>query len=129
MSYRLKHNLDIRTTISVLQKLNEQGRRVVSVEELLCLSVPRIAHKEEVMEKLLEYSKVRMECNCNELSAVLGISRQTIYNWMDRGYLILNKAKKICVFETYHYWFSKDVEKRLYKNKLRLMSRFLPNKI
>ena len=119
MSYRLKHNLDIRTTISVLQKLNEQ----------LCLSVPRIAHKEEVMEKLLEYSKVRMECNCNELSVVLGISRQTIYNWMDRGYLILNKAKKICVFETYHYWFSKDVEKRLYKNKLRLMSRFLPNKI
>ena len=41
----------------------------------------------------------------------------------------MNKAKKICVFETYHYWFSKDVENRLYKNKLRLMSRILPNKI
>ena len=84
MSYRLKHNIDIRTTINVLQKLSEQGKRVISVKELICLASPRIAHKEEVMKKLKEYSKVRLECNCNELSNFLGISRQTIYNWLDR---------------------------------------------
>lgn len=61
MSYRLKHNIDIRSAISVLQKLSEQGKRVISVKELLCLSAPRIAHKEEVMKKLRDYSKVRIE--------------------------------------------------------------------
>lgn len=120
MSYRLKHNLDIRTTIGVLQKLNDQGRRVISVKELLCLSVPRIAHKEDVLNKLKEYSKVRKECNCNELSGVLGISRQTVYNWLDRGYLITNQYKKIQVIETYNYWLMKDIENETYRRKIKL---------
>ena len=119
MSYRLKHNLDIRTTIGVLQKLNDQGRRVISVKELLCLSVPRIAHKEDVLNKLKEYSKVRKECNCNELSGVLGISRQTVYNWLDRGYLITNQYKKIQVIETYNYWLMKDIENETYRRKIK----------
>ena len=120
MSYRLKHNLDIRTTIGVLQKLNDQGRRVISVKELLCLSVPRIAHKGDVLNKLKEYSKVRKECNCNELSGVLGISRQTVYNWLDRGYLITNQYKKIQVIETYNYWLMKDIENETYRQKIKL---------
>ena len=120
MSYRLKHNLDIRTTIGVLQKLNDQGRRVISVKELLCLSVPRIAHKEDVLNKLKEYSKVRKECNCNELSGVLGISRQTVYNWLDRGYLITNQYKKIQVIETYNYWLMTDIENETYRRKIKL---------
>lgn len=120
MSYRLKHNIDIRTAISVLQKLSEQGKRVISVKELLCLSAPRIAHKEEVMKKLRDYSKVRIECNCNELSNFLGISRQTIYNWMERGYLILNQQKKILILDTYNYWLIKEVESKAYRRKYQL---------
>ena len=120
MSYRLKHNIDIRTTINVLQKLSEQGKRVISVKELICLASPRIAHKEEVMKKLKEYSTVRLECNCNELSNFLGISRQTIYNWLDRGYLILNKYKRIQILETYNYWLIKEVESKTYRRKYQL---------
>lgn len=122
MSYRLNHNLDIRTAISILQKLNENGRRVISVKELLCLSVPRIAHKEQVLLKLKEYSKVRTECNCSELSNVLGISRQTIYNWMDRGYLLINDYNKIKVLETYNYWMMKEIENKTYKRQFKLWS-------
>lgn len=120
MSYLLKHNIDIRTTINVLQKLSEQGKRVINVKELICLASPRIAHKEEVMKKLKEYSKVRLEFNCNELSSFLGISRQTIYNWMERGYLILNQHKKILILDTYNYWLIKEVESKAYRRKYQL---------
>jgi hypothetical protein len=47
---------------------------------------------------------------------------------MEKSQDRLNILKKIDEYEL-KGWFSKDVEKRLYKNKLRLMSRFLPNKI
>ena len=118
MSHRLKHNLDIRTAINILTKLNERGRRVISVQELLCLTVPRIAHKEELMSKLKAYAAKRTDCNCNELSSALGISRQTIYNWQERGYLILNENNRILVLDTYHYWLTKDLENKCYKKTL-----------
>ena len=55
-----------------------------------------------------------------ELSNFLGISRQTIYNWLDRGYLILNKHKRIQILETYNYWLIKEVESKAYRKKYQL---------
>ena len=96
--------------------------QVLSVPKDRFLSVPRIAHKEQVLLKLKEYSKVRTECNCSELSNVLGISRQTIYNWMDRGYLLINDYNKIKVLETYNYWMMKEIENKTYKRQFKLWS-------
>ena len=71
---------------------------------LVKLCAPRIEKRQERFEKLQSLAELRPIWNLKELSERLSTSRQTLYNWKEEGWLVVNSAGKADLKATVKLW-------------------------
>ena len=97
--------IDIRTLNEYAKRLvTKENRRAITIKELLQLATPRVANREAVMQKMAHLSTLRDDCNLSEFARALGVSRQSVTNWKDNGYLVLTLGNRIKVKDTLELW-------------------------
>lgn len=97
--------IDIRTLNEYAKRLvTKENRRAITIREIIQLATPRVANREEVMQKMIHLSTLRNDCNLSEFARALGVSRQSVTNWKDNGYLAMTISNRIKVKETLELW-------------------------
>ena len=97
--------IDIRTLNEYAKRLvTKENRRAITIKEILQLATPRVANREALMQKMAHLSTLRDDCNLSEFARALGVSRQTVCNWKDNGYLAITLGNRIKVKETLELW-------------------------
>ena len=97
--------IDIRTLNEYAKRLvTKENRRAITIKEILQLATPRVANREAVMQKMAHLSTLRDDCNLSEFARALGVSRQSVTNWKDNGYLVLTLGNRIKVKDTLELW-------------------------
>ena len=97
--------IDIRTLNEYAKRLvTKENRRAITIKELLQLATPRVANREAVMQKMAHLSTLRDDCNLSEFARALGVSRQSVTNWKDNGYLVVTFGNRIKVKDTLELW-------------------------
>lgn len=81
----------------------DTGKTRVQLQELLRLCLAEIDNWPEKYERLGNLCKTHDSCNLSEFSRWMEVSRQTVYNWRENGYLILG-GKGVDMRETYKFW-------------------------
>lgn len=76
----------------------------ISIGEIVKLCAPRIEKRQERFEKLQSLAELRPIWNLKELSERLSTSRQTLYNWKEEGWLVVNSAGKADLKATVKLW-------------------------
>ena len=78
-------------------KSNKTGvrktRSLITVRDLISICAIKIDKPKVHIEKMKTLSENRKLYNMKELSERLGISRQTLYNWRDEGWLVMEEGK------------------------------------
>lgn len=95
--------LSVKAVRNVMDMHKEAGREKVSVSELLQMCAERIDRWQEKYEHLEALCKTHDFCNLSEFANWMGVSRQTVYNWRDSGYLIQGE-KGIDMKGTCKFW-------------------------
>lgn len=97
--------IDIRTLNEYAKRLvTKENRRAITIKEILQLATPRVANREALMQKMAHLSILRDDCNLSEFARALGVSRQSVCNWKDNGYLSITISNKIKVKDTLELW-------------------------
>lgn len=97
--------IDIRTLNEYAKRLvTKENRRAITIREIIQLATPRVANREAIMHKMKHLSTLRDDCNLSEFARALGVSRQSIMNWKDNGYLAMAIGNRIKVKETLELW-------------------------
>lgn len=97
--------IDIRTLNEYAKRLvTKENRRAITIREIIQLATPRVANREAIMQKMAHLSTLRDDCNLSEFARALGVSRQSIMNWKDNGYLAMAFGNRIKVKETLELW-------------------------
>ena len=97
--------IDIRTLNEYAKRLvTKENRRAITIREIIQLATPRIANREAIMQKMAHLSTLRDDCNLSEFARALGVSRQSIMNWKDNGYLAITLGNRIKVKDTLELW-------------------------
>lgn len=68
-------------------------RSLITVRDLISICAIKIDKPKVHIEKMKALSESRKLYNMKELSERLGISRQTLYNWRDEGWLVMEEGK------------------------------------
>ena len=104
----LGFTFDTQTGINVLTDLLRLGRKKVSVQLMLSFALSKIEHRHEKLEKMKVLKESCSIIGVGAFARTLGVSRQTVYNWRDAGYLICKKDGKIDLEETVALWEAID---------------------
>ena len=99
--------IDIKAAQAAMAVFTEAGQKLTSVKELLAFALPRIENWKDRLEQMKAYANVREECNNKELATRLDVSRQTIYNWKEWGYIVY-KGTKVDIPGTIQLWEELD---------------------
>ncbi len=97
--------IDIRTLNEYAKRLvTKENRRAITIREVIQLATPRVANRDAVMQKMEHLATLRDDCNLSEFARGLGVSRQSVTNWKDNGYLVQAFNNRIKVKETLELW-------------------------
>lgn len=66
---------------------------LISIRDLISTCAIKIDKPKAHIEKMRNLAQSRILYNMKELSERLGISRQTLYNWRDEGWLVMEGGK------------------------------------
>ena len=94
--------------IRVLTDLRDLGYDHVSIRQMLVFALSKIEHRQEKLEKMKSLLEVRESISVSGLATSLGVTRQTIYNWRDAGYVFRTQTGQIDLKETVDFWEAID---------------------
>lgn len=94
--------------IRVLTDLRDLGYDHVSIRQMLVFALSKIEHRQEKLEKMKSLLEVRESISVSGLATSLGVTRQTIYNWRDAGYVFRTSTGQIDLKETVDFWEAID---------------------
>ena len=99
-----KVRLDIQPLLIHLRRRQEQGHSDTTVEELLQAGLHKVSDPVshiKNMDRVLGHDI--HHTNKAHLARILGVSRQSIYNWTSCGYLILTPdGRRVIIRSTLH---------------------------
>ena len=93
--------------IRVLTDLRDLGYDL-SIRQMLVFALSKIEHCQEKLEKMKHLLEVREFISVSGLATALGVTRQTIYNWRDAGYVFRTPTGQIDLKETIDFWETID---------------------
>ena len=99
---------DTQSGIDVLKALLGLGRDKVSVRLMLSFALSKIEHRREKLEKMKQLLQIKDSISVSSLAKALGVTRQTIYNWRDAGYIFRTPQNQIDLKETVEFWEAID---------------------
>ena len=99
---------DTQSGIDVLKALLGLGRDKVSVHLMLSFALSKIEHRREKLEKMKQLLQIKDSISVSSLAKALGVTRQTIYNWRDAGYIFRTPQNQIDLKETVEFWEAID---------------------
>lgn len=101
----LELSLDTDRILSFLQAFSDKGYSRITLNELVDITVRKVGITSEHISRLRSISDRHQEMNKAEFARYMRVSRQTIYNWIDEGLLILTPDKaQIRTSETACFW-------------------------
>ena len=74
------------------------------IGDLIRFCAPRIEHRDERYRQLKQYSETKPIVSFSNLSRFINISRQTLYNWKDEGWIITDHNGKADLRRTVELW-------------------------
>ena len=83
----------------------EAGKERIDVRTILDEAAPKIKDFPALASKLEQLSGSHDTCNVSEFYNWMKVSRQTVYNWRDCGYLVYS-GRKVNLPETLELWLS-----------------------
>lgn len=101
----LMQQVDVTKAYDLLAMFKEAGKEKIDVRTILDEAAPKIKDYAVLVEKLEQLAGNHGTCNVSEFSAWMKVSRQTVYNWKDCGYLVYS-GKKVNLPETLDLWLS-----------------------
>ena len=96
--------MDVKSAQDFLAMVAEKGEAMVEVQDLLAFARPWITDWPEHLARLERTAESHDHCTPTELANWNKVSRQTVYNWRDRGLLVFDAKKKIDVPATVALW-------------------------
>lgn len=99
----LKLKIDIKAAQEALDMLAKRGKVLTDVRTLLTFSMPQVSEWQVRLEKLERIGESHDKCTITEIANWLKVSRQTIYNWRDRGLLVYD-GRRIDTRKTIALW-------------------------
>ena len=98
-------SLDTDRMLAFLQAFSDKGYRRITLNELVDITVRKVGITSEHISRLHSISDRHPEMNKAEFARYMRVSRQTVYNWIDEGLLILTQGKaQIRTSETACFW-------------------------
>lgn len=101
----LRMQVDVNKAYDLLNMFKEAGKNRIDIQTILDEAVPKIIGYKKYLEKLADIATRKESCNFSEFAGWLDVSRQTVYNWRDNGYLVHTKSK-IDIPATVRLWES-----------------------
>ena len=95
--------MDVKSAQVFLAMVAEKGDAMVEVQDLLAFARPRITDWPEHLARLERTAESPDHCTPTELANWNKVSRQTVYNWRDRGLLVYD-GRRINVPGTVALW-------------------------
>ena len=85
--------LDTDRLLPFLQSFSDKGCRHITLHDLVDITIRKVGITAEDISRLRSTADLHPEMKKAEFARYLKVSRQTIYNWMDDGLLILNSDR------------------------------------
>lgn len=101
----LRMQVDVNKAYDLLNMFKEAGKNRIDIQTILDEAAPKIVGYKKYLEKLADIATRKDSCNFSEFAGWLDVSRQTVYNWRDNGYLVHTKSK-IDIPATVRLWES-----------------------
>lgn len=101
----LRMQVDVNKAYDLLNMFKEAGKNRIDIQTILDEAAPKIIGYKKYLEKLADIATRKESCNFSEFAGWLDVSRQTVYNWRDNGYLVHTKSK-IDIPATVRLWES-----------------------
>lgn len=101
----LRMQIDVNKAYDLLNMFKEAGKNRIDIQTILDEAAPKIVGYKKYLEKLADIATRKDSCNFSEFAGWLDVSRQTVYNWRDNGYLVHTKSK-IDIPATVRLWES-----------------------
>ena len=101
----LRMQVDVNKAYDLLNMFKEAGKNRIDIQTILDEAAPKIVGYKKYLEKLADIATRKDSCNFSEFAGWLDVSRQTVYNWRDNGYLVHTKSK-IDIPTTVRLWES-----------------------
>ena len=101
----LGQQVDVAKVLDLLAMFKEAGKEMIDVRTILDEAAPKIKDFPALVTKLEQLSGSHDTCNVSEFSNWMKVSRQTVYNWRDCGYLVYS-GRKVNLPETLNLWRS-----------------------
>ena len=89
----LRMQVDVNKAYDLLNMFKEAGKNRIDIQTILDEAAPKIVGYTKYLEKLADIATRKESCNFSEFAGWLDVSRQTVYNWRDNGYLVHTKSK------------------------------------
>lgn len=89
----LRMQVDVNKACDLLNMFKEAGKNRIDIQTILDEAAPKIIGYKKYLEKLADIATRKESCNFSEFAGWLDVSRQTVYNWKDNGYLVHTKSK------------------------------------
>ena len=103
----LMQQVDVGKALDLLTMCKEAGKEKIGIRTILDEAAPIIKDYASLVEKLEQLAGNHGTCNVSEFLAWMKVSRQTVYNWRDCGYLVYS-GKKVNLEIPMHYF--KEIE-------------------
>lgn len=104
MNPLLNLNIDVNATIRALVAMKAHGDTTIPMAVLLKFTLPKIGNSIEKMNRIKHLSELKDIVSISWLASNLEVTRQTIYNWKENGYLVFNEDGKISLTQTLELW-------------------------
>ena len=101
----LRMQVDVGKAYDLLKMFKEGKKTRIDIQTILDEAAPKIVGYKKYLEKLADIATRKESCNFSEFAGWLDVSRQTVYNWRDNGYLVHTKSK-IDIPATVRLWDS-----------------------
>jgi hypothetical protein len=101
----LRMQVDVNKAYDLLNMFKEAGKNRIDIQTILDEAAPKIIGYKKYLKKLADIATRKESCNFSEFAGWLDVSRQTVYNWRDNGYLVHTKSK-IDIPATVRLWES-----------------------
>lgn len=118
----LNIRLDASGVANILQWLKDDGRKektgirkrhsLITIRDLICICAIRVEDRQKHLDRMKYLTGNKVETlNMKAFAERLGISRQTLYNWRDEGWVVMN-GRKVSLPRTIELWdkFTKTLD-------------------
>ena len=89
----MRMQVDVGKAYDLLAMFKEAKKTRIDIQTILDEAAPKIVGYRKYLEKLADIATRKESCNFSEFAGWLDVSRQTVYNWRDNGYLAHTKSK------------------------------------